>query len=64
LLKIENELGNQRVGDPPNKIPNVGEGQYMELLEVSRDNRINIAPSFNNPNMNAGSWSMNFAPGA
>lgn len=37
----------------------------MALLEeTARDNGIDIPLSFNNPNMFADSWSMDFAPGA
>lgn len=36
----------------------------QQLEDVSRANGIDIPLSFNNPNMVADSWSMDFAPGA
>jgi hypothetical protein len=65
VRQIENELGSQWIGNPDDKIPNLAVGEYMQLLEDTvRANGINIPLSFNNPNLNADSWSMDFAPSA
>lgn len=60
--QMENEYGQQWIGNPAKKVPNDTAIDYMELLEASaRSNGINIPLTHNNPNMNSKSWSKDFS---
>ncbi|WPH04809.1 beta-galactosidase [Acrodontium crateriforme] len=64
LFQIENEFGDQWVGNPAAKNPNKVAANYMTNLEkLIRDNGIDVPTYFNNPNMNTKSWSSDYAPG-
>ena len=65
LYQIENEYGDQWIGDPNDKIPNPNASSYMNHLEVlARQSGINVPLDFNNPNLDTYSWSSEFAPQA
>ena len=52
MNKIENELGEQWSGSPSKKVPNLAEGNYMDLLkESARKNGIDVPLTANAPNM-------------
>ncbi|RAH41947.1 glycoside hydrolase family 35 protein [Aspergillus brunneoviolaceus CBS 621.78] len=60
--QIENEYGDQWLTDPSQRVPNETAIDYMELLEASaRDNGITVPLTFNDPNMNAKSWSSDWS---
>ncbi|KAF2258955.1 putative beta-galactosidase B [Lojkania enalia] len=64
LYQIENEYGEQWVGDARKKVPNVPAGNYMAYLEsIARQNGIDIPLIHNDPNMNSKSWSKDFSNG-
>ncbi|GAB1217937.1 hypothetical protein ATERTT37_007180 [Aspergillus terreus] len=55
--QIENEYGQQWIGDPVDRNPNQTAVAYMELLEASaRENGIVVPLTANDPNMNTKSW--------
>ncbi|CAL5867040.1 uncharacterized protein PFLUO_LOCUS1252 [Penicillium psychrofluorescens] len=55
--QIENEYGDQWVGDPSARDPNETAISYMELLEASaRKNGITVPLTANDPNMDTHSW--------
>ncbi|KAH2985959.1 beta galactosidase [Aspergillus fumigatus Z5] len=57
VYQIENEYGQQWIGDPKNRNPNKIAVAYMELLEASaRENGITVPLTSNDPNMNSKSW--------
>ncbi|XHG07467.1 hypothetical protein AWENTII_010610 [Aspergillus wentii] len=57
FYQIENEYGDQWIGDPSDRVPNNTAIAYMELLEASaRENGINVPLTANDPNMNSKSW--------
>ncbi|ORY13614.1 glycoside hydrolase superfamily [Clohesyomyces aquaticus] len=65
VFQIENEYGNQWVGDPTKRNASVPAGKYMAALEASaRANGIDIPLIHNDPNMYSRSWSKDFAPDA
>lgn len=65
LYQIENEYGDQWIGDPANKVPDLNASEYMQnMKDIARRSGINIPLDFNNPNMDTYSWSNEFAPGA
>ena len=60
--QIENEYGEQWLGDPTLRKPNDTAISYMELLEANaRSNGINVPLTHNNPNMNSKSWSQDWS---
>jgi len=61
FYQIENEYGQQWVGNPSNRQPNEAAIQYMELLEAAVDRSgIDVPTLHNNPNMYTKSWSRDF----
>ncbi|KAL4977037.1 glycoside hydrolase superfamily [Aspergillus desertorum] len=55
--QIENEYGQQWIGDPVDRNPNRTAIAYMELLQASaRENGITVPLTGNDPNMNTKSW--------
>ncbi|KAL2824945.1 glycoside hydrolase superfamily [Aspergillus cavernicola] len=55
--QIENEYGQQWIGDPVDRTPNETAVAYMELLKASaRENGITVPLTGNDPNMNTKSW--------
>jgi hypothetical protein len=65
LYQIENEYGDQWIGDPIDRVPDVNASAYMQNMEnLARAAGINIPFDFNNPNADTFSWSNEFAPGA
>ncbi|KAL4735663.1 glycoside hydrolase superfamily [Aspergillus similis] len=55
--QIENEYGQQWIGDPRDRNPNQTAIAYMELLQASaRENGITVPLTGNDPNMNTKSW--------
>ncbi|KAJ5819060.1 beta-galactosidase B [Penicillium riverlandense] len=55
--QIENEYGDQWVGNPSERDPNETAISYMELLEANaRKNGITVPLTSNDPNMNTHSW--------
>ncbi|KAI9044003.1 glycoside hydrolase family 35 protein [Aspergillus affinis] len=55
--QIENEYGQQWIGDPSDRNPNKTAVAYMELLEKSaRENGIVVPLTANDPNLNTKSW--------
>lgn len=65
LYQIENEYGDQWIGDPIDRVPDLNASAYMQNMEnLARQNGINIPLDFNNPNADTYSWSTEFAPGA
>ncbi|KKK16977.1 hypothetical protein P175DRAFT_0529889 [Aspergillus ochraceoroseus IBT 24754] len=57
VYQIENEYGEQWIGDPSERVPNETAIAYMELLKsTARDKGINLPLSGNDPNMNSKSW--------
>ncbi|KAL2853348.1 glycoside hydrolase superfamily [Aspergillus pseudoustus] len=55
--QIENEYGQQWVGDPVDRNPNQTAVAYMELLEASaREHGITVPLTANDPNMRTKSW--------
>ncbi|KAL2871798.1 glycoside hydrolase family 35 protein [Aspergillus lucknowensis] len=55
--QIENEYGQQWIGDPVDRNPNETAAAYMELLEASaRKHGITVPLTGNDPNMNSKSW--------
>ncbi|KAJ5131389.1 Glycoside hydrolase family 35 [Penicillium bovifimosum] len=55
--QIENEYGNQWVGDAKLRMPNDTAIAYMELLEANaRKNGITVPLTANDPNLNSHSW--------
>jgi len=62
--QIENELGTQWVGDPRDRVLDAPIADYMEKLEAAaRKNGIDVPTQANAPNLNAKSWSEDFASG-
>lgn len=65
LYQIENEYGEQWIGDPSHRNADHNASSYMNDLEVlARESGIDVPLAFNNPNMDTYSWSSEFAPGA
>ncbi|KAJ5245543.1 hypothetical protein N7489_005639 [Penicillium chrysogenum] len=57
VYQIENEYGNQWLGDPTLRVPNETAIAYMELLKANaRDNGITLPLTVNDPNMKTHSW--------
>jgi beta-galactosidase len=57
VYQIENEYGQQWIGNPKDRNPNKTAVAYMELLEASaRENGITVPLTSNDPNMNSKSW--------
>ncbi|KAF2189832.1 glycoside hydrolase family 35 protein [Zopfia rhizophila CBS 207.26] len=62
VYQMENEYGQQWVGDPTHRVPNVPAGNYMQMLQDSaRENGIDIPVIHNDPNMWTRSWSKDFS---
>ncbi|TKA81502.1 hypothetical protein B0A49_00554 [Cryomyces minteri] len=60
--QIENEYGQQWIGDPTLRVPNETAIDYMVLLEENaRNNGIAIPLMHNNPNMYSRSWSKDWS---
>ncbi|CAG8012867.1 unnamed protein product [Penicillium nalgiovense] len=57
VYQIENEYGNQWLGDPTLRVPNETAIAYMELLKANaRKNGITLPLTVNDPNMKTHSW--------
>ena len=64
VYQMENEYGEQWVGNANNKVPNRSAGNYMQALQDSaRENGIDIPVIHNDHNMNTKSWSKDFSNG-
>ncbi|KAF2457709.1 glycoside hydrolase superfamily [Lineolata rhizophorae] len=62
LYQIENEYGEQWIGDPTDKVPNPTATAYMDALEATaRANGIDVPLIANDPNMRVLSWSEDFS---
>jgi hypothetical protein len=65
MYQVENEYGEQWIGDPFDRVPDLNASEYMQhLIDLARDTGIDVPLDFNNPNMFTYSWSEDFAPGA
>ena len=57
VYQIENEYGNQWLGDPSLRVPNETAIAYMDLLKANaRKNGITLPLTVNDPNMASHSW--------
>ncbi|KAI5782401.1 glycoside hydrolase family 35 protein [Peziza echinospora] len=62
LYQLENEYGEQWLGDPALKVPNRAGIEHMQLLEKSaRESGVDVPLFHNNPNMWSRSWSKDYS---
>ncbi|KAF2843588.1 glycoside hydrolase family 35 protein [Patellaria atrata CBS 101060] len=62
VYQMENEYGEQWIGNPLSRVPNQPAGEYMRLLQdSSRKNGITVPVIHNDPNMRSFSWSKDFS---